>query len=312
MPAVWKAPLLVLATGLKPSTSNGLVTPRNGNPILPHNLAFKSAEIEELADVYFFRPLGMVVATAARALGLTPIGVTVLGTIIGIAGGVLLYDESVGLIAFALLIGHSIFDSADGQLARMTGRVTALGRALDGLSGYATHIAVYIAIAAGVIHRGGHWSIIVLMLLAGISSALHAGLYDYYRNTYIAVVVEGRLPGDAAGRMPGRFGRVFRSYLFVQRQLLGLHGKVETALAQNAVEGRVTEEDRGRYRECFYSRVRGWNLLGDNTRFYAVGIFACLHRIDLFFPFVLIAMNLAFLVLWFWQRQADQRFLAAR
>ena len=297
---------------MKTSTSNGLVRPRNGNSILTHNLAFKSAEIEELADVYFFRPAGMVVARAARTRGLTPIGVTVLGTLIGIAGGILLYDERLGLIAFALLIGHSIFDSADGQLARMTGRVTALGRALDGLSGYATHIAIYIAVAAGLIHRGGHWPIIVLMVLAGISSALHAGMYDYYRNTYIAVVVEGRIPSDTAGRMPGRFGRLFRGYLVVQRQLLGLHGRVEAVLAEGAVEGRVAEDDRRRYRECFYSRVRGWNLLGDNTRFYAVGIFACLHRIDLFFPFILVPMNLAFLVLWFWQRQADQRFLAGR
>ena len=302
----------MLATGLKASTTNGLVTPRNGNPILTQNLAFKSAEIEELADVYFFRPTGMVVARAARALGLTPIGVTVLGTLLGIAGGVLLYNERLGLVAFALLIGHSIFDSADGQLARMTGRVTALGRALDGLSGYATHIAVYVAIAAGLIHRGGHWPLIATMFLAGICSALHAGLYDYYRNTYIAVVVEGRIPTDAAGRMPGRFGRLFRSYLAVQRQLLGLHGKVEEALAQNATEGRVADNDRRRYRECFYSRIRGWNLLGDNTRFYAVGILAGLHRIDLFFLFILVPMNLAAVVLWFWQRQADQRFLAGR
>jgi phosphatidylglycerophosphate synthase len=299
-----------LATRLKASTTNGLVTPRKGNSILTQNLAFKSAEIEELADVYFFRPAGMVVATAARAIGLTPIGVTILGTVIGISGGVLLYDERLGLIAFALLIAHSIFDSADGQLARMTGRVTALGRALDGLSGYATHIAIYLAIAAGLLQRGAPRSVIVWMLLAGICSALHAGMYDYYRNTYIAVAVEGRVPSDTAGRMPGRFGRLFRRYLAVQRQLLGLHGKVEEALTQNAVGGQIAEEDRRRYRECFYSRVRGWNLLGDNTRFYAVGIFACLHRLDLYFPFVLIPMNLAFLVLWFWQRQADQRFLA--
>ena len=56
--------------------------------------------------------------------------------------------------------------------------------------------------------------------------------------------------------------------------------------------------------------VRGWNFLGDNTRFYAIGLLACFHRIDLYFAFILLPMNLAFIALWLWQRRADQRFLA--
>ncbi len=95
-------------------------------------LAFKAYEIEELADVWFFRPLGAVVARAAAALGLTPIQVTVAGGLVGMVAGALLYDESLAFAAFALLIVHSVIDSADGQLARMTGQVSELGRLLDG------------------------------------------------------------------------------------------------------------------------------------------------------------------------------------
>jgi hypothetical protein len=50
--------------------------------------------------------------------------VIVFGPLVGIAGGAMLYDERLGLYAFALLITHGIIDSADGQFARMTGRVT--------------------------------------------------------------------------------------------------------------------------------------------------------------------------------------------
>ena len=56
--------------------------------------------------------------------------------------------------------------------------------------------------------------------------------------------------------------------------------------------------------------MRGWNLLGDNTRFYAIGVLVCLHRTELFFAFVLLPMNLAFIALWLWQRSADRKFLA--
>ena len=86
-------------------------------------LAFKAYEIEELADVYFFRPLGAVAALAARSLGLTPNQLTIAGSAVGMAGGALLYDERLGLVAFALLIVHGIVDSSDGQLARMHRRL---------------------------------------------------------------------------------------------------------------------------------------------------------------------------------------------
>jgi hypothetical protein len=295
----------------KASTSNGLVTPRNGNSIQTHDLAFKSAEIEDPADVYFFRPAGLFLARGARALTITPIGLTIIGMLIGLAGGALLYDERLRLVAFALLILHGIVDSADGQLARLTGRTSELGHVLDGLSGYATHAAIFLAIAAGLIHRGAGWSTVLWMLAAGIATAIQAGMYEYHRRAYIEVVARARVPGREAINVPSLIGRLFGSYARAQGRLIGPHVEVEAALARRGLGNLVTDEDRRRYRECFQSAVRGWNLLGDNTRFYAIGVLALLHRIDLFFAFVLVPMNLVFIVLWLWQRRADQRFLAA-
>jgi CDP-alcohol phosphatidyltransferase-like enzyme len=298
-----------VAAAEKLSTSNGLVTPRDGQSVLAQGLAFKAFEIEELADIYFFRPLGSIIARGGRALGMTPTQLTVLGTLAGVAGGALLYDERSGLFAFALLIFYGIIDSADGQLARMTGRVTELGRVLDGAAGYFTHGAIYLAIAAGAIHRGGSSSILIWMFLAAIANAIQAQMYDYHRTVYIKVVGEGRAPGNDPARVPSWVRWLFRGYLLTQRWLIGLHGAVESALAARSVEGRVRDEDRARYRECFYGPVRGWNLLGDNTRVYAIGVLTCLHRIDLFFAFVLLPMNLALIALWLWQRSADRKFL---
>ncbi|MFN2621704.1 MAG: CDP-alcohol phosphatidyltransferase family protein [Chthoniobacterales bacterium] len=279
---------------------------------MPHSdLALKSAEIEELADLYFFRPAGLVVARAARALGLTPIGLTLIAAMIGIAGGALLYDERLGLVAFALLILHSIFDSADGQLARLTGKVTELGRVLDGLSGYATHAAIFLAIGFGLFHRGADTSIFIWMAAAGIATAIHAGMYDYHRHVYIAVVADARVPIQALRKLGSPIGWLFLIYLTVQRWVIGRHADVESALASRSIAGQVRDEDRARYRESFYPLVRGCNFLGDNTRFFAIGVLALLHRMDLFFGFILVPMNIAFASLWLWQRSADRRFLAS-
>jgi phosphatidylglycerophosphate synthase len=289
----------------------------------PEGLAFKAYEIEELADVYFFRPLGMVVARAARALRLTPTFITVFGAIVGVAGGALLYDARLALAGFALIILHSILDSSDGQLARMTGRVTELGRLLDGIGGYATHAAIFIAIVAAGLARGAGTTVLIWAVLAAIASGAHAQMYDYHRSVYARVVMRRAtrasrrvarapagpaVPGasEAAGDVPRG---ILLAYERAQAWLAGLHGTVEAAIDERSSRGIVRAEDRERYRAVFYWPVRGLNLLGDNTRFYAVGALAWLQHLDWFFAFVLVPMNAAFALLWLWQARADRRFL---
>lgn len=292
-------------------TSNGLVTPPEGQSIPARGLAFQAREIEELADVFFFRPLGILVARPAAALGLTPTQVTIASMFVGVLGGALLYDERLGIPAFVLLIICSILDSADGQLARITGQVTELGRVLDGIVGYIVHAAIYLALTAGLLERGAGGSVIIWMALAAISNIAQAQMYEYHRHHYVDAVVKGIVVGDDPAKISSPLiAWLYERYLALQHALNGRHGEVEASIAARALNGIVREEDRTRYRECFCWPVRGWNLLGDNTRFYAIGVLAWLHRIDLFFLFILLPMNLALIILWVWQRSADRRFLA--
>jgi hypothetical protein len=294
----------------KPGNSIRLVTFRDGHSAFVRSLAFKAVEIEELTDVFFFRPCGWAIARAARAIRLTPTHLSVGRAIIGVAGGALLYDETHGLLAFALLILSEIIDSADGQLARMTGNFSEIGRVVDGVSDYLAHGAIYIAIAAGLIHRGGSSFVLVWMLLAGISNAIQSQMYDYHRTAYVTVVKEGRAPGHDSATVPSWIRWLYSGYLTMQRWLIGEHATVGAALASRSVAGRVRQEDQARYRDYFYRPVRGWNLLGSNTGLYALGVSIWLHRVELFLVFILVPMNLALIALWFWQRSADRKFLA--
>jgi hypothetical protein len=291
-------------------TGNGRVKLPDAQSFPARPLAFDTVEIEEWTDAYFFRPLGALVARGAAVLRMTPTQVTVFGAFVGILGGSFLIDERLGLVAFALLILHGIIDSADGQLARISGQITELGRVLDGVSGYVTHGAIYLAIAAGILHRGGSSAVLVWMALAVMANGAQAQMYEYHRYLYKTVVVKGLAPRNDPVQITSRSLRSFyRVYLRTQHSLGGLHPKVETLLTTRATAGVVREDDRARYRECFRAPVRGWNLLGDNPRFYAIGLLVCLHRIDLFFVFILVPMNLALIALWLWQRHADRRFL---
>jgi hypothetical protein len=276
----------------------------------PSRLAFKAYEIEELADVYFFRPLGMVFARLARTLGLTPTAVTLVATAFGIAGGAMLASPRLALAAFFVIIFHSVLDSSDGQLARMTGTSSEFGRMLDGIGGYLTHIAIYAGILAGVRAQGSLTAPLAVAVAAALSNVVHAQMYDYHRTAYADVVIKGRIRDHQSAHHHGVTGSVLTAYERMERTLAGRHGDVQRAIAARRQDGSVADADRARYRALFYWPVRGWNFLGDNTRFYAIGIVAWLQHVEWFFGAVL-SMNIALVALWWIQARADRQFLRA-
>jgi archaetidylinositol phosphate synthase len=84
---------------------------------------------ETLCEIVF-RPLAHVVVLALAPLRVPPPAVVVLSAAFGVAGAVELARGH--LVVAALLVqAKTVFDNADGQLARLTGRVTAFGRYLD-------------------------------------------------------------------------------------------------------------------------------------------------------------------------------------
>jgi phosphatidylglycerophosphate synthase len=267
-------------------------------------LAFKAKEIEERVAVYFHRPVGMILARGALAFGLSPTAVTIAAAIAGVAGGVALAVPRLALLGFGLIVLHGILDSSDGQLARMTGRTSELGRVLDGAAGYATHVAIYVGVILGWMSRGGSGKFVFWVLAAGACNIIHAQMYDYYRGSYSRVAVDGVVAS------PRRTVGILGVYEAFQRRLAGAHHDVERAIARRARGGPVRDDDRANYRRAFYPLVRGWNLLGDNTRFYAIGVLVLAQRLEWFPALVLLPMNVVFVVMWFRQARADRRFLA--
>jgi phosphatidylglycerophosphate synthase len=116
----------------------------------------KSAETEDWIDYHLLRPLGYRWAKFFAKLGTHPNTVTVYSMILGavscifFAHGSIHYEGGHGLllniVGFLLLYWAYVFDNTDGQLARMTGKKSKLGRILDGAAGYAWYIPIYAAL----------------------------------------------------------------------------------------------------------------------------------------------------------------------
>ena len=109
---------------------------------------FKSQDTEEWLDIHFTRPLGLLWARFFNHFDIHPNVVTILSIILGAAAGVMFYypDLTHTLIGIFLLVWANLYDSADGQLARMTGKKTRWGRILDGFAGDVWFFTIYAAI----------------------------------------------------------------------------------------------------------------------------------------------------------------------
>ncbi len=146
----------------------------------------KSLDTEEFIDIHFYRPIGYKWALLFDKLGVSPNSVTIASIFIGMAAGVCFYfhDLWVNVIGMLLLIWANSYDSADGQLARMTGKKSAMGRILDGTAGDLWFISIYAAICLRLTPEWGVW-IWVLAATTGFFHGKQAAMADYYRNIHL-------------------------------------------------------------------------------------------------------------------------------
>jgi len=281
----------------------------------PTASTYKDRDTEETLDVYFYRPFGYGLALAARQAHLTPNVVTIFSIIIGIIGGCLLYYPSMTptVTGIVLLILADALDSADGQLARMTGIKSRFGRILDGLAGNLIFISVYLNICFGLIARGGSPWIFALAVVAGASHSLQSALADYYRNAYLYFVrgatASEHDSAEAIGRQylqiswhdqPGRkfLLKVYHQYLSQQEFLSGGFLRLKALVIPRFGET-LPGWLREAYRDQNSSMIKYYNILTINTRMIALFVFLLIKRPIFFFIFEAVALNALFgYVIW--------------
>lgn len=157
-----------------------------------YQASLKSMDTEEHIDLAFYRPIGYAWALLARRLGVTPNAITIASIFLGLAAGVAFYYSNIwiNVIGMLLLVWANSFDSADGQLARMTHQYSQLGRILDGLSGDLWFAAIYVAIClrenvTSDFFSQHHWVIWVVAVVTGMCHAKQAAMADYYRQFHL-------------------------------------------------------------------------------------------------------------------------------
>ena len=149
--------------------------------------SLKSIETENWLDRIFYRPIGFRIARLLRNTGITPNMVTIISIFVGGVVGYFFYQDNLvyNIYGILLLIFANILDCVDGQLARLTGIKSAIGRILDGVAGDIWFASIYIAFALRLSHQFGTYWFFALAVLSGISHLIQANITDYYKTLHL-------------------------------------------------------------------------------------------------------------------------------
>ena len=279
-----------------------------------YKASLKSMDTEETFDLIFYRPIGYAWALLAKKLGVTPNVITIASIFLGIGAGVAFYFNNfwINLLGVFLLVWADSFDSADGQLARMTKQYSRLGRILDGLSGDIWFFSIYLAIClrenvTSEFFSNHHWVIWVVGSVTGFCHAIQAAMADYYRQFHL-YFLKGKEGSEleTAALLWKRFHELSWKKNFWQKLVLGFYSNYTTSqekrtprmqklrrLLKEKFGNEIPQSFRDRFRMLSKPLMKYTNILSFNTRSFALFAAILIFRMPwLYFAFEFVVLNL--------------------
>lgn len=254
--------------------------------------SLKSMDTEERIDLMFYRPIGFFWAKLASKLGITPNAITIASIFLGVIGGCLFFfyrlqDVWLNYLGMLLIIWANSFDSADGQLARMTQQYSRLGRILDGVSSNLWFIAIYFALCLRETFATGFFSqySILLWVIAAIAGVCHtkqAAMADYYRQFHLFFIKgENGSELDSCDQLDEELARLswrkqpfkklytffYRHYTANQEVLTPNMQKLRRTLKKKFLgASNIPQSLRDDFRKCSKPLMKYTNMLSFNLR----------------------------------------------
>jgi phosphatidylglycerophosphate synthase len=238
----------------------------------------RSPELEDPLNRYVYHPLARRLALLLRPTGVSPNAVSVMSGAMVCAAAALytLGGWPAGIVAgFACHLLWHVFDGADGDLARLTGKASPIGEFVDGACDYLSHIVLYIALATILDDSigGWAWALAAFSGVSRIAQSNHAEtqrrmfLWRVYGVPWLKVTEERHRRVFAGGNWIGRMSEcVTRAYLKLAGWMSPGAGRVD----------RLTETSSADIRRRIFEASRGsfvlQKALGANARTIVLGL----------------------------------------
>jgi len=283
---------------------------------------YKSKDTEELLDRFFFRPLGYAIAVISGKLKMTPNMLTILSIILGMTAGHLYVYNSllINVIGIMIYIFADILDSADGQLARMTGQISKTGRVFDGVATNLISISIYSHLCIRAMINGFPWWIFVIGAIAGAGHVIQAAAADLYRHAYLYVVCgKEKSELDNSKNILEQFKALNWKENFIDKLFLKFYW--DYTRRQEFISGDflnliklinskydvIPEWIREEYRLQFRKMNKYYNFLTVNSRTFAAAIAVLLNMPVLYFLFEIFILNSVLFYVWSAQKSKSKK-----
>lgn len=291
--------------------------------------SIKSPDTEEKLDLILYRPLGFLIAKTANIFRMNPTQLSLLGLLSGwLAAYYYLQrgDTGTWFIASLLFVLSGIFDSSDGQLARISGKTTKLGLVLDGICDSFVTIAIYISASWPYFEAHGPWYFFVMFPALFMHSS-QCAILDFYHREYLYFGY-GKIEDDtywnpgvkeaianvhlADGKKDRLLSKLRISWI-KQQQFLTTRSDEERqkwrAFLKKATPEQAQEFGR-LYREKNLKLLPFWRLLGSNFHTFSIITFLYFGRFDLYmYLFDYLLLNLVIVVMAWAQKRTDEKFV---
>ena len=275
---------------------------------------WRTPEIEEYSNLYLIHPVSNALANLFARWNWSPHLVSGLGMLSAFVAAYCYYQYQItvmSILGFIFMVGWHIFDGADGQLARLTGQISEIGKMVDGLCDHLGFGMVYIALALAQQEVYGIW-VWLLAAVAGLSHVIQASALEFHRDSYdcwvhqrfdkcVPPLDKFKLKIQSSTGVL-RLLNTFQSfYLQFQYRFAGADHRFtsnEQRLRNQPQRDKIGED----YKLIALDSVRQWTWLSANKRTIAVTLFCVVKLPILFFLYEIVILNI---VLW-WLRNKQK------
>ncbi|MAL18525.1 MAG: hypothetical protein CL670_12575 [Balneola sp.] len=284
--------------------------------------SIKNRVVEEGYDLYFSRPCGFVLAKFFHKLHFTPTNISVLGMLIGVAGGTLLYWQDVLMytsIGFVLVTFAGLMDSADGQAARLYDQRSEMGKYLDFFNDMLVFISCYLA---GALYFADTYTLAGILAIGFASGYVHSiksNLYEYYKGEFLHFsLTDSKHRNPPVDDIKDNFDRsstllrrvtypVLINYVQLQNKIKFRSDEVTEAFE------RARKKDPQKFKEVYQRHCRkmlaGWAwVCGSNIMRNGILVSSLFGRFDIYLIANIASYGL-YLLVGKKQNQVDQRIL---
>jgi hypothetical protein len=291
--------------------------------IIDYFRSLKPWETEELFNQYFNRPIAYLIALGFKRLGASPNFVTLLAMCFGVSSGFFFArgDYRSEVTAAVLLAVMNLLDCADGQLARILGKSSHLGKTLDGVGDFVTHLSIFFGVAHALSMRVGSFYPYFFAAVAQFSMYIHIMFYDHFKNMFINLTYPDygdrledldalkeraeRAKQSGSGLVGRLLPRIYYTFYraeaaFVSVGYLPVLNNLHDIIRYPE---RVDPSIREAYSREMKPVVRMWSVIGDTLHLTLFMIFGIVGNMSLLFPVIILPLNVYMLFVIVYQRQ---------